>query len=59
MTEDKRQTNISIIRQDNNEQLLARYDWYIQNFNPVDEDRCENYELVKTEILRRLNTEEN
>lgn len=59
MTEDKRQTNISIIRQDTNEQLLARYAWYIQNFNPVDEDRCENYELVKTEILRRLNTEEN
>lgn len=59
MTEDKRQTNISIIRHDTNEQLLDRYVWYIQNFNPIDEDRCEHYELVKAEILRRMSKEEN
>lgn len=59
MTDDKRQTNINIIRHDTDEQLLARYVWYIQNFNPVAEDRCENYELVKAEILRRMSKEVN
>ena len=54
MTDEKRNMNIEIIRKDTPEQLLARYDWYCANFNPVDDDRCENYELVRAEILRRM-----
>ena len=54
MTDEKRNRNIEIIRKDTPEQLLARYVWYIQNFNPVDDDMCENHDLVKAEILRRM-----
>lgn len=57
MTDDKRQMNIGIIRHDTDEQLLARYVWYIQNFSPIDEDMCEHYELIKAEILRRMSKE--
>lgn len=42
------------IKLDTNEQLIDRFVWYVQNFNPVDDDRCEDYELVKAEIFRRM-----
>lgn len=54
MTNEKRAQHIEIIRKDSNEQLLKRFVWYIQNFNPVDDVRCEDYELVKAEVLRRM-----
>jgi len=54
MTNEKRAQHIEIIRKDSNEQLLERFLWYVNNFNPIDEDRCDDYELVKAEVLRRM-----
>ena len=56
MTDEKRNTVISIIKNDTNEQLIERFLWYVDNFNPVDDDRCETYEMVKSEILNRMRT---
>ena len=56
MTDEKREHCIEIIRKDTPEQLLARYTWYCDNFNPIDDDRCEQYELVKAEVIRRMTT---
>ena len=41
------------------EDLLKAYDLYRDKFNPVDNESIENYEIVKKEILRRLNNEHN
>lgn len=57
MTENRRARNLEILRGDTNEELLARFAWYVQNFNPVDEDRCDDYEMVKAEVLRRMKGE--
>lgn len=54
MTDEVRNKNREIISLDSDEQLLSRFIWYVQNFNPVDDDRCEHYELVKGEILSRM-----
>lgn len=54
MTDEIRAKNQEILSQDTNEQLLERFVWYVQNFNPVDDDRCEHYEMVKSEILNRM-----
>ena len=56
MTEEVRQTHIAVIREDTNEMLIDRFVWYVQNFNPVDFDRCDDYALVKEEIIRRMTT---
>ena len=34
--------------------LLKTYDSCIRTFNPLDEDKCENYEIVRIELLSRL-----
>lgn len=54
MTDERRAQHIATISRDSNEQLLKRFLWYVDNFNPVDEDRCEDYELIKAEILKRM-----
>ena len=54
MTAERRAQHIETIRRDSNEKLLERFLWYVNNFNPVDEDRCEDYELIKAEILKRM-----
>lgn len=54
MTEETRARHIEIIKRDTPEKLLKRFLWYVNNFNPVDEDRCDDYELIKAEILERM-----
>ena len=54
MTDARREISLGILRKDTDEQLINRFAWYVQNFNPVDEERCEDYELVKEELLRRM-----
>lgn len=54
MTDEVRNKCQEILSQDTNEQLLSRFIWYVQNFNPVDEDRCDHYDMVKSEILNRM-----
>ena len=54
MTDEVRAKNIEIIRADTPEQLVERFIWHIQNFNPIDYDRCDTYEMVKAEIIRRM-----
>lgn len=54
MIEERRKMNLDIIGADTDEQILARFVWYVQNYNPVDEERCEHYEMIKAEILRRM-----
>lgn len=54
MTEERKNSIIKRLKSDTNEKLLERFVWYVQNFNPVDEVRCEDYELVKMELLERM-----
>lgn len=54
MTDERRAQHIEIIKKDTNEQLLERFLWYVDNYNPVDEGMCTDYELVKAEILKRM-----
>ena len=35
--------------------LLTAYDFYVGHFDPLDKDFIDTYELIKAEILRRLN----
>ena len=55
MSEEKRNKMLEIVEKDTNDYLLERFAWYIQNFNPCDFDRCDCYEIVKAEILKRMN----
>ncbi len=54
MTDEIRTIHEEIIRKDTNEQLINRFAWYVQNFNPVDEERCEDYEIIKAEMKKRM-----
>lgn len=36
------------------EKLLKAYDYYKDNFNPIDADWVESYELIKEEMLKRM-----
>ncbi len=54
MTDEIRAIHEEIIRKDTNEQLINRFAWYVQNFNPVDEERCEDYEIIKAEMKKRM-----
>ena len=54
MTDEVREKNIDILRNDAPEQLLERFVYYCQHYNPVDDDQCERYEMVKAEVLRRM-----
>lgn len=54
MTEEIKQRKIEKLKLDTDEYLLDRFVGYVQNFNPVDYDRCDDYELVKAEVLRRM-----
>lgn len=54
MTDEKRTRFLGIVSKDTNEQLLARYTWYVDNFNPLDDDMCAGFEIIKAEILRRM-----
>lgn len=54
MTDEVRKKSQEILSLDSDEQLLSRFIWYVQNFNPVDYDRCEHYEMVKAELLHRM-----
>lgn len=37
------------------EQLINGLEYYRQHFNPIDEDICESYEILKAELANRLN----
>ena len=54
MTAERKEQVETRLKGDTNEELIERYTWYVQNFNPVDEERCEDYALVKAELLRRM-----
>lgn len=54
MTDEARACKEERLRQDTNEGLIQRFAWYITNFNPLDFERCDDYELVKAELLRRM-----
>ena len=54
MTDEMRARNADILSKDTNEQLIARFVWYGQHFNPVDFDMCDTYEMIKAEILKRM-----
>lgn len=54
MTDEVRKKCQEIINLDSDEQLLSRFIWYVQNFNPVDDDSCDHYDMVKGEILNRM-----
>ena len=34
--------------------LLELYDNYTRDFNPIDYDKCETYNVIRDEILRRM-----
>ena len=57
MTDERRAIHIQIIKRDTPEKLLERFLWYVDNYNPLDEDRCDDYELIKAEILERMRKE--
>lgn len=54
MTDERKKWVETRLKRDTNEYLINRFGWYVQNFNPLDEERCEDYELVKAELLRRM-----
>ena len=54
MTEEKRAQHKARIQADTAEQLMKRFLWYTNNFDPFNEERCEDYELIKTEIIERM-----
>ena len=54
MTDEARARKEARLRDDTNEGLIQRFAWYITNFNPLDFERCDDYELVKAEVLRRM-----
>lgn len=37
------------------DELLDAYKYYKNNFNPLDYDMCDTYDLIKDEIKYRLN----
>ena len=52
LTEEQKKLDKEILRFDHNEQLLARFEWYIEH---IKEENCQDhYQLVKEEILRRM-----
>lgn len=55
MVDDMRALNVEIIHLDTNDQLLKRYAWYCNNFNTLDENMREHLEIIKAEILSRMN----
>ena len=57
MTDDVRALNVDIIHLDTNDQLLKRYTWYVNNFNTLDENMREHLEIIKAEILSRMNAD--
>ena len=38
-------------------ELMDAYDNYRDNFNPIDNDSVDNFNIIRVEILRRLNKE--
>ena len=36
------------------EKLLETYNYYRDNFNPCDDDFCETFKMIETEVLNRL-----
>ena len=36
------------------EQLLGAFQYYEKNFNPIDDDCCESYSIIRAEIIKRL-----
>lgn len=54
MTAERKKWVETRLKRDTDEYLINRFGWYVQNFNPLDEERCEDYELVKAELLRRM-----
>lgn len=54
MQDDRKAKHSAMLMCDTNEELVERFIWYINNYNPIDFDRCDDYELVKAEVLRRM-----
>ena len=55
MTKDQKTLNAQILGHDTNDQLLARYEYYLQNVELLGNEAIEHLEMVKEEILKRMN----
>ena len=55
MTEEKRKERVEKLADMDGETLLENYDFYVRQFNPLDEEFCETFHLIKAEVLKRLN----
>ena len=49
-----REERLATVQSMDNVRLLNAYVFYIQNFNPVDDEAVFNHDIVKDEILRRM-----
>ena len=56
MSNEKKSEIINKISDMDNKKLLQTYVYYIQNFNPIDFDMCNTYEIVMNEILNRMDS---
>ena len=54
MNEQERKEKIEKLVGMDGEKLADAYKWYVKNFNPLNFDRCDEFELVKAEIMKRL-----
>lgn len=53
-----REEKIEIVKDLTGDKLLEAYDIHVKTFNPFDDERVENYNVIKYEVLRRLNKED-
>jgi hypothetical protein len=53
-----REEKIEIVKDLTGDKLLEAYDTHVKTFNPFDYERIENYNIIKDEVLRRLNKED-
>ena len=45
---------MEVIKKMNGEKLLETYNYYRDNFDPIDDDFLETYKMIETEMLNRL-----
>ena len=54
MTNEQREKVADKLQHIGAERLLQIYKSYITHFNPIDEDFCEQYEMLEGEIIKRM-----
>ena len=47
-------TKIETAKNLSGKDLIKALDWHRINFNPIDNDRCESYDILKDELIKRL-----